>query len=218
MDQLLIDAVKAGNAGEVARLIDADRSRLAEKGDNGTSALLLAIYHRHPEVAQVFVDRGKALDIFEASALGTIDRIHALLAEDRSRVSAYAADGFYPVGLAAFFGHLDAVKALVAAGADVRAAARNPFKVQAIHAATASGNLEIVRVVLEAGADPNAQQQAGFRPMHEAGANNRRDLAELLVSYGGDPTLTNDEGKSSIDLAREKGHADLVAWMENVKR
>jgi ankyrin repeat protein len=37
---------------------------------------------------------------------------------------------------------------------------RNPLKVAALHAAVAGGKLEIVKAILEAGADPNAQQQA----------------------------------------------------------
>jgi ankyrin repeat protein len=216
MNQPLIDAVKAGNASEVARLLDGDRSLVGATGDNGTSAILLALYYRHPELAPLFIDRGAALDIFEASALGRVDRIKALLADDPARVSAYAEDGFYPVGLAAFFGQLAAVEVLIDAGADLQAPARNPFKVQSIHAAAASGNIEIVRAVLEGGADANAQQQAGFRAMHEAGSKGDRALAELLVGFGANPRLKNDEGKSSIDFANEKGHKELAKWMEMV--
>ena len=105
------------------------------------------------------------------------------------------------------------MKALIAAGADVNAAAKNPLKVQALHAAVAGRNLEIVKAVLDAGADPNAQQQAGFRPIHEAGTNANRALAELLLAHGADPSLTNDDGKNAIDLAREKGHAEFADWL-----
>ena len=84
---------------------------------------------------------------------------------------------------------------------------------QALHAAVAGRKLEIVKAVLNAGADPNAQQQAGFRPMHEAGTNANRALAELLLAHGGDPALTSDDGKSAIDVAREKGHAEFADWL-----
>jgi ankyrin repeat protein len=165
-------------------------------------------------VAAALVEIGAPIDIFDASALGMVDRIAAVLKEDPAGVSAYAQDGFYPLGLAAFFGHTAAVRALIAAGADVHATARNAFKVQPIHAAAASRNLDIVRAVLESGADPNVPQQQGFVPLHEAASSGNREMAELLVKHGANPRLANEAGKSSIDLARDKGHPDLAAWLE----
>ncbi len=185
---------------------------------NGASAILLSIYNGRKDVAEALINLGAPLDLFEASALGRVERIEEILRAEPQRASEYAPDGFTPVALAAFFGHADAARALIAAGADVRAPARNAFKVQALHAAVAGRNLEIVKAVLEAGADPNAQQQAGFRPMHEAGTNANRALAELLLAHGADPLLPADSGKNAIDLAREKGHMDFASWMEQQKR
>lgn len=214
MNQELLDAIKAGKADDVNRLIRDNPTLLKARDANGASPLLIAIYHQKHDIAKTISDAVGSIDIFEAAALGRVDRIKQLLREDPSLASAYAPDGFPPVGLAAFFGHLDAVRALIAAGADIHAAAKNALKVQAIHAAVASKNLDIVRTVLEAGADPNAAQQQGFRPMHESGSTGNRELADLLMKYGGDPTLKNDEGKSAITFAREKGHAEFAGWLE----
>jgi len=214
MEQAFFDAIKAGKVAEV-RSLAANYPALATARDaNGVSAILVAIYNRQPLVAAALVEIGAPIDIFEASALGLVDRMTALLTEDRTSASAYAQDGFYPLGLAAFFGHLDAVRTLIAAGADVRATARNPFKVQPIHAAAASRNLDIIRAVLAAGADPNIPQQQGFLPLHEAASNGNREMAELLVGGGANPRLANDAGKTSIDLARDKGHTALAEWFE----
>ncbi|HJU44240.1 MAG TPA: ankyrin repeat domain-containing protein [Vicinamibacterales bacterium] len=213
MEQVLFDAIKAGRRDEVAKIIRETPALLASRDPNGASPLLIAIYHQQLDIAKVLADAKGKIDIFEASALGRVDRLKQLLREDRSVASAYSADGFPVVGLAAFFGHLEAVRTLIAAGANIHAAATNSLKVQAIHAAVASKNIEIVRAVLEAGADPNAAQQQGFRPIHEAGSSGNRELAELLMKYGADPTLKNDTGKTAIDIAREKGHADLADWL-----
>ena len=215
MQSELFDAIKAGRVEEVARLVRVDPALLKARDPNGASPILVAVYYQKLDVAKALADAAGPLDLFEAAALGRVDRIKQLLREDPSLASAYAPDGFPAVGLAAFFGHLDAVKTLIAAGADIHAAARNSFKVQAIHAAVASKNLEIVRVVLEAGADPNAAQQQGFRPIHEAGSSGSRELADLLLKYGADPTLKGDHGKNAIDMAREKGHAELADWLAN---
>ena len=212
--QPLFEAIKAGKAGDVDRLIRDNPALLKTRDASGATPLLIAIYHQQHNIANAIADAVGSIDIFEAAALGRVDRIKQLLREDPSLASAYAPDGFPPVGLAAFFGHLEAVKALIAAGADIHAAARNGLKVQAIHAAVASKNLDIIRTVLEAGADPNAAQQQGFRPMHESGSTGSRELAELLMKYGGDPMLKNDDGKSTPTFAREKGHAEFADWLE----
>lgn len=213
MGHELFEAIKSGNADEAARLARADPSLLQARDSNGASPLLVAIYYQKHDIAKALAEAKGQIDFFEACALGRIDRITGLLREDASLASAYSPDGFPAVGLAAFFGHLEAVRTLIAAGANIHAAATNAFKVQAIHAAVASKNLDIVRAVLDAGADPNAAQQQGFRPIHEAANSGNRGLADLLLNYGADPTLTGDNGKNAIDIARETGHSDFADWL-----
>jgi len=213
MEQQLFDAIKGGRIDEVKELIAADPSLKQARDPNGASAILVAAYNMKSDVVNALIELGAPVDLFEASVLGKVDRIQEILKGNPGRVSEYAPDGFTPVALAAFFGQPAAARALIAAGADVNAAAKNPLKVQALHAAVAGRNLEIVKAILEAGGNPNAQQQAGFRPLHEAGSNANRALAELLIAHGADPTLTGDDGKSAIDLAREKGHAEFADWL-----
>jgi ankyrin repeat protein len=217
MEQHLFDAIKGGRVDEVRELIQQNPALKQARDASGASAVLVATYNMKPDVVSTLVELGAPIDIFEASVLGKVDRIQEILRANPARVSEHAPDGFTPVALAAFFGQLAAVKTLIAAGADVNAAAKNGLRVQALHAAVAGRNLEIVKAVLDAGADPNAQQQAGFRPMHEAGTNANRKLAELLLSRGADPTLTSDDGKSAIDLAREKGQGEFADWLASQK-
>jgi ankyrin repeat protein len=213
MEQQLFEAIKDGRVDEVRQLIQQNPALKDARDASGASAVLVAAYNMKPDVVTALVELGAPIDIFEASVLGKVARIREIVEGNPDRVSAHAPDGFTPVALAAFFGQLPAVQALIAAGADVTAAAKNALKVQALHAAVAGRNLEIVAAVLAAGADANAQQQAGFRPIHEAGSNANRKLAELLLAHGADPSLPNDEGKSAIDIARDKGHAEFADWL-----
>lgn len=213
MEQQLFDAIKGGRVDEVRQLIQQNPALKDARDASGASTILVATYNTKPEVVSALVELGAPIDIFEASVLGKIDRIREIVEGNPDRALEHAPDGFTPVALAAFFGQLPAVRALIAAGADVNAAAKNALQVQALHAAVAGRNLEIVTVVLAAGGDPNAQQQAGFRPMHEAGTNANRQLAELLLAHGADPSLPNDEGKTPVDFARDKGHAEFADWL-----
>jgi ankyrin repeat protein len=218
MDQAFAAAIKTGQLEEVRAQAQRNPELLRMRDANGASPILVAIYNGRSDVALALAELGAPVDLFEASALGRADRIREILVSAPQRASEYAPDGFTPVALAAFFGHLDATRELINAGADVRAAAKNPLKVQALHAAVAGRNLDIVRAILDAGADPNAQQQEGFRPIHEAGTNANRALAELLLAHGADPRLTTDAGKNAIDLARDKSHSDFAAWLEQQTR
>jgi uncharacterized protein len=207
------EAIKAGKVDEVRRLVGENPALTQARDASGASALLVAAYHMKPDVVHALLELGAPVDIFEAAVLGKVERIQEILTAAPARASEYAPDGFTPVALAAFFGQPAAANALIAAGADVNAAAKNGLKVAALHAAVAGGKLDIVKAVLEAGGDPNAPQQAGFRPMHEAGTKANRALAELLLKHGADPSLTSDNGKSAIDLARDRGHAEFADWL-----
>ena len=213
MEQQLFDAIKAGKVEDVRQLLQQNPALKTARDASGASALLVAAYNMKPDVVNALLELGAPVDIFEAAVLGKVDRIQEILKSNPARVSEYAPDGFTPVALASFFGQPAAVKALIAAGADVNAAATNALKVAALHAAVAGRNMEAIKAVLAAGADVNAQQQAGFRPFHEAGTNANRALAELLLAHGGDPTLPADNGQNAIDFARAKGHHEFADWL-----
>ena len=56
----------------------------------------------------------------------------------------------------------------VGAQANAWADADNVFKVRPIHSAAAVRDRTSVRLLLEAGADPNVRQQGGYTPLHTA--------------------------------------------------
>ena len=214
MEQEFFAAVKAGNVDEVRRLVAATPALAGARDANGVSAILLATYHGQRDVAAALVEMGAPVDIFEASALGRADRI-AVARWTRTRRACRPTRRTASIRLAWRRSSATSMPSasLIAAGADVHATARNAFKVQPVHAAAASRNLDILRAVLEAGGDPNVPQQQGFVPLHEAASSGNREMAELLVKHGANPRLANDAGKTSIDLANDKGHPDLAEWM-----
>jgi hypothetical protein len=210
----LMETMRAGDKAGLEALLQAAPGLLEFAAPNGSSAMLLTAYCGHPELAECFLQRGVKPNVFEASALGDLETVRRLVGEDRSLVNAYAADGFYPLGLAAFFGHRAIVEFLLKNGADVKATARNAQKVTALHGATARRDVQIVKLLLEAGADPNARQERGFTPLHDAAANGSEPLTELLLNHGARADAKTDDGKTPADMALERGHKNLAAMLK----
>src|ERR1044072_3096115 len=124
MSVSFFDAIKQGNKDEVERQLIVDPS-LIHVREEGLSPIMIAAYHGQPEIASFLADQTVALTIFEAAATGKINNIRRLRARAPPLVNAYPADGFQPLGLAAYFGHFEAAEYLVKAGAPVNSSARN---------------------------------------------------------------------------------------------
>jgi ankyrin repeat protein len=124
--------------------------------------------------------------VFEAAAFGLEERLAGLLERDPGLVDASAADDFTPLHLASFFGHAEAVRMLLAAGADGDAEATNSFltRVRPLHSAAAGRHLECCRALIAAGVDVDARQGGGFTALHAARENGDEALVAELLSAG----------------------------------
>lgn len=180
----ILEAIRSGDRGRVAELLTADPSIAQGRTPEGISYISLAMYHRQPEIASLLASQRTDLDLYDACAIGLVDRVRELAAAGPEAVNRFSSDGFAPVALAAFFGHPEVVQALIEAGADLNAQARNPMKVAAIHAAVSARNAGIVEMLLHNGADPNLQQQEGLTPLRAAVESKDEGIAALLRKYG----------------------------------
>jgi hypothetical protein len=93
--------------------------------------------------------------------------------------------------------------------ADVRAIARKAL------AAPVSGNdVEGVRLLLEAGADPGQYHDDDGQPVPAVYAAVRSDrsaeIVELLLAHGAEPALPGPDGRSPLSVATSMGRADLA--------
>ena len=203
------DAIKQGNRDEVESRVNLDPN-LIHTRENGLSPVLVAAYYHEPEIASYLADKTVAINIFEASATGKINNVIRLLAHDPQLVNAYADDGFQPLGLASYFGHLDTTEYLIKAGAPINSHSRNELRAAPIQSAVAAGHERVVQMLLRLGADPNAREQGGYTPLHAATQNGNEDMIRILLYGGADLTLRGKDGKTPLDLAMESGDEKTI--------
>ncbi|XP_017121409.1 tonsoku-like protein isoform X2 [Drosophila elegans] len=67
-----------------------------------------------------------------------------------------------------------------------------------LHQACISGNLELVRRLIDQGHTVNVRDHAGWLPLHEAANHGFRDIVELLLDKGAASAI-NDKGGTSCD-------------------
>ena len=205
----LFDAIRAGDRAEVEHLLLLDPG-LIHSRERGLSPVLTAAYQLEMQLADFLADKTVVINIFEAAALGRTTHLVRLLARHPELVNACADDGFQPLGLASFFGHLEAAEYLVMAGASVNVPSNNELHAVPVQLSVVGGHASIVKMLLKNGAQPNVRARGGLTPLHSAAANGDVESIQLLILAGADLHVLNDDGKLPLDLAREGGHSQVV--------
>lgn len=125
---------------------------------------------------------------------------------------------------------IEIIRRLIAAGADPNRGSitRTPLSVAAGHC----GDVELTRLLLDAGANPASKSWSPFsnlpRPkgglayygdaIHEATEKGFTEVVQLLCSRGADPLARNHDGRTARQIAVERGHADIVHFLEQYER
>ncbi|HTX92991.1 MAG TPA: ankyrin repeat domain-containing protein [Anaerolineales bacterium] len=206
MSAKFFEAIKNGDRTVVESMIAEDPRLLHATDLEGLSPILLAAYNHRPEIAEILADHTVTLSIFEAAATGKYQQMVMFIAKSPELANAYAQDGYQPLGLAAFCGHVKVVDFLLKAGAWPNSVSRSKSKATPLHSAVSGGYIDIAYRLLEAGADPNVQQVDGLTPLHYAAQNGQVDMIRILLEYGANLPVQDKNGKTALDLATEKGH------------
>jgi len=201
MSKELFQAIHDNDHAAVERIIAADPAAARARNEVGVSALMQARYEGRREILDILRPAAGELDVFEAATLGDVPQLRKLLASHPALVLAFSADGFTALHLAAFFSQPEAAEELLRGGADANAVAKNPMKVAVINSAAVSGRADLVKLVLRAGADPNARQQMGYTALHAAAAHDNVEMAQALLDAGADPSLKSDDGQTAAEKA-----------------
>lgn len=204
-----------------SRDLDAARAALARDESQGTeplpgglSPLLFALYNGAHDIAELLRPL-RPLDLFEAAALDDARRVAEILLADPEALRRHSADGWTPLHLAAFFGRRDAVLVLVGLGAPIDSISDNPMQNTPMHAALAgAAGEQLAPLLMGFGAEVDHVGGSGVNALHLAAARGFSGLCRLLLTRGIDRAAKTEDGKTAADIARERGHVELVSLLD----
>ncbi|KAE7997835.1 hypothetical protein FH972_002436 [Carpinus fangiana] len=115
-----------------------------------------------------------------------------------------------------YTGNVEAIKALCREGASLEwidREGRTPLIVACLNPEL----VDVAKTLIELGANINAYRpgsQAGT-PLHHAAKRGLEQSVMLLLSNGANALVRNDDCQTPLDVARTKGHANVVRLIEN---
>ncbi|QGG47118.1 ankyrin repeat domain-containing protein [Heliorestis convoluta] len=168
----------------------------------------------------------KGANVNARDSQGNSALIKAVLQKDLRKAKALLASGADPAQknseamtalmLAAQLNQSEMVKALLTAQADVNQKNEKMGEWTALFSAVWAGNLDITKILLEAGANPNVRyyeagkrKEDGWTPLNWAVSQNNLEMTQLLLSRGADPSQRTD-GWTALMNASWYGRMDLA--------
>jgi len=186
----LLTAAATGDSVTVRELL-AQGSDIEARDANGRSALLLATHQDAVEVARILIDAGANVNAMDnitdspflyAGAEGRLEilRMTLLRGADLASVNRYGGTALIP---AAHHGHIETVRELLDTEIDIDHV--NNLGWTALLEAIILGDggptyVEIVRLLIEAGADINIADDDDVSPLAHATSENYAEIADIL--------------------------------------
>ncbi|XP_054166727.1 ankyrin repeat domain-containing protein 17-like isoform X2 [Oppia nitens] len=218
MHTALMEASMDGHV-EVARLLLDSGAQVNMPADSFESPLTLAACGGHVELAMLLLERGANIEevndegytpLMEAAREGHEEMVALLLSQGADINAQTEETQETALTLACCGGFIDVADFLIKAGADIEAGANTPLM-----EAAQEGHLDLVRHLINSGANVNATTSSGDTALMYASENGHTDVAELLLQAGAHLEHEAEGGRTSIMKAARAGHLCTVQFLIN---
>lgn len=186
----LMAAAEAGKAEVVKRLLE-ENARPDIQDKDGLTALLLAASKDQSECVRLLVEANADVTI-----KGTFKGVK----------------NWTPLTKAVFEGYTKTVQVLLATSRD--RLARDGQLDRALLVACYLGNLDLIKALLDRGANVNAALEKGQTALMSAATTGRQDTVALLLSRGANPKMANAEGATASIIALQRGFPELAKTLD----
>jgi ankyrin repeat protein len=91
----------------------------------------------------------------------------------------------------------------------------NPYKKgkYPIHYAVEKENIELIKVLIDQGADINSKDSVGYSPFHYSVMSKKLSLVNYLLQKGANKYALNNRNEFPIDIAYNIGHEQIVSFL-----
>ena len=83
----------------------------------------------------------------------------------------------------------------------------------ALHLAAVEGHLNLVKFLVEQGAEVEVTNNDGFTPLHAAAAKGYMEIVKFLVEQGAGIEVTSNDGSTPLHMAAENDHIEIVEFL-----
>ena len=205
------------------RLITKHPEQVNTRGGLTLFPLPAALFKRHFHVANLLYIHGAAVNVqgvygdiplHAASFGGQVDILRWLLSHGAD-ANTLSSNGFTPLSEAADGMQFEAIQVLLGHNADINFAdnaGRTPLYLVLYYRSSEEKFVDMVRLLLEHGADPNISTSdlAHSTPLHLAASRGLLEVARLLLSHGAKVDEKDGEGKTPFQLAADEEHEELT--------
>jgi ankyrin repeat protein len=207
-------AVYHGHIKIVEALL-ASGAQLDLKTTDGATPLDIAMQTKQQSIADLISShggQGNSLErnLYNAASGGDLENVRRLI-KMGARVDFRSPDNLTPLHIAAFSGHTEIVRLLLASGANKEGAneestdlARTPLIL-----AVEQGHAEVVSTLIDASANVNYVAPGGFAALNFAAEGGFVDIVRLLLENNADPN-NEDVSDPPLFYAVQNGHLHMV--------
>ncbi|XP_034251058.1 ankyrin repeat domain-containing protein 17 isoform X2 [Thrips palmi] len=216
-ESLLSLACSAGYY-ELAQVLLAMNANVEDRGIKGDcTPLMEAASAGHVDIVKLLINHGADVNAQSSSGntplmygcAGGYSEVVKVMLEAGANVEDHNENGHTPLMEAASAGKVAVAKVLLDHGAGINTHS-NEFKESALTLACYKGHLDMVRFLLEEGADQEHKTDEMHTALMEASMDGHVEVAKLLLDSGAQVNMPTDSFESPLTLAACGGHVDLA--------